>query len=61
MSMGMPVMESEVEGGKCAYAKLWGRIEGRTEDFEAFVRQVREMRRMHMANTSCCEKPTELI
>ncbi len=58
MSIGMPVMESEVGGRKCAYAKLWGKIEGRTEDFEAFVCQVREMRWLHMANTSCCETPT---
>ncbi len=44
-------MEPMVEGGQCAYAKLWGRVEGSTEEFEAFVHQVREMRRMHMANT----------
>ncbi len=50
--IGTPDMGSEMkENGQCAYAKLWGRMEDGTEEFEAFVRQVREMRMMHMANT----------
>ncbi len=48
--MGPPVMEAEMkENGQCAYAKLWGRMENDTKEFEAFVRQVREMRMMHTA------------
>ncbi len=55
-------MGSEMkENGQCAYAKLWGRMEDGAEEFEAFVRQVREMRMMHMANTSWREKTAYLI